>query len=65
MVETTSTVRVARALVAGAVLAVLAACAVGPDYRRPEAPLPDRYATDPARVARAATEAAPVAVATI
>ncbi|MFS2021156.1 TolC family protein, partial [Massilia sp. CT11-108] len=38
-------------LLAAAVVAVAATgCAVGPDYRRPDAPVPDRYLGQPVTV---------------
>ncbi|MEJ2802555.1 efflux transporter outer membrane subunit [Comamonadaceae bacterium PP-2] len=48
------------ALVASAGL--LTACAVGPDYRRPDAPLPVRYLAQPATDQRSATPPASLAV---
>ena len=36
-----------------------AACAVGPDYRRPDLPVPDAFTGDAARIARGAGEAMP------
>jgi multidrug efflux system outer membrane protein len=52
-----------RSLVAASVLATLAACAVGPDYRPPDVPVPGRFTSDADRVALGAGDASP-AVAT-
>ncbi len=53
--------RTLRAVAIGVVTAVLAACAVGPDYERPEVPVPGRFARDAAAIDG---EVAAVAVAT-
>jgi len=42
--------RTLRVLPIAVVTAVLAACAVGPNYVRPEVPVPDRFARDAAMV---------------
>ena len=59
MVELNRNRRVARFVVAASVLAILAACAVGPDYRPPHPPVPSGFTTDAARIARGAQGAAP------
>jgi len=51
--------RVARSLVAASVLAVLSACAVGPDFRPAEMPVPAAYASDASRIAHGAADAMP------
>lgn len=48
------------ALVVSSVL--LAGCAVGPDYHRPDAPLPERYQAQPAVQQRSASKSASFAV---
>ena len=40
-----------RSTLAALVVATLTACAVGPDYTRPDLPVPERYASDTARLA--------------
>ncbi|HET9693751.1 MAG TPA: efflux transporter outer membrane subunit [Steroidobacteraceae bacterium] len=52
-------IRGARSLLAATVLATLAACAVGPDYRAPELAVPAAYTSDAARIARGAAGAVP------
>lgn len=59
MVESSKPGRVVRSILATAVLATLAACAVGPDYRRPDQTPPESFVSDADRIARGATEAAP------
>ncbi len=41
------TTRSVRALLAAVLVALLAACAVGPDYRRPDVPTPAQWSNDP------------------
>lgn len=59
MVESKRNRRVLRSLVAAGVLATLAACAVGPDHRRPELAVPADYASDASRIATGAQGALP------
>jgi NodT family efflux transporter outer membrane factor (OMF) lipoprotein len=47
-----------RSTLAALVIATLAACAVGPTYTKPDLPLPERYATDAARIAASNGDAA-------
>jgi len=53
-------VRSVRTTVASAVLATLAACAVGPDYRTPDAPVPQAYTSDAQRIAASAAGASEI-----
>ena len=60
MVEFHRSFRATRSLVAASVLAVLSACAVGPDYRPPQMAAPASYASDTARIAHSAADAVPI-----
>ena len=57
MADWTTGTRVARSSIAASALAIVAACAVGPEYRRPELQVPAGYTSDAARVARGAAGA--------
>jgi multidrug efflux system outer membrane protein len=65
MVESNRIRRAARSLVAASVLATLAACAVGPDYRPRELAAPAAYASDAARIAGGAEGAVPAVAPTV
>src|SRR5262245_1126091 len=52
--------RPVRSTLAALVFATLAACAVGPNYTRPDLPVPERYASDAARISTTEGEAARV-----
>ena len=60
MVESNWKPRVMRSLLALGVLGTLAACAVGPDHRTPELPVPPGYTSDASRIAQGAQGAVPV-----
>ncbi|HEX7374473.1 MAG TPA: efflux transporter outer membrane subunit [Steroidobacteraceae bacterium] len=59
MDESKHGLRAVRTLLAATVLAALAACAVGPEYRRPDLPVPPEFASSAARIARTAGDATP------
>jgi multidrug efflux system outer membrane protein len=61
MADWTKGIHVVRSSIAASVLAILAACAVGPEYRQPELELPSGYVSDAARIARGAAGAVPTA----
>jgi NodT family efflux transporter outer membrane factor (OMF) lipoprotein len=50
MVESNGSLRATRSLLAASVLGVLAACAVGPEYRAPELAVPAGYTSDAERI---------------
>jgi NodT family efflux transporter outer membrane factor (OMF) lipoprotein len=52
-------------LLAASVLATLAACAVGPDYRPPELSMPAGFTSDAARIERTASGATPAVAPTV
>ncbi len=58
MVELQRYRRVARSVIAASVMLTLAACAVGPDHRPPELPIPSGFTTDAARITHVAQDAA-------
>lgn len=55
-----SRVKSVRTTVASAVLSALAACAVGPDYRTPDTPVPPAYTSDSQRIASSAAGASEI-----